>query len=159
MTDGFTDRTKELFWAKVGRVDDADSCWLWTASTTSHGYGTFRINNKTYMAHRMSCQMATQVILSTEHHVMHSCDVPRCVRPSHLSIGTRAANMADMAAKRRSTIGVRNPGAKLRENEMLAIRSMHEDRTPMNRIAMVFGVSPSLISRICAGHRWGRVAA
>lgn len=40
--------------------------------------------------------------------VMHSCDNPCCVRPSHLTVGSVADNQADMASKGRGYWGARD---------------------------------------------------
>jgi hypothetical protein len=41
--------------------------------------------------------------------VLHRCDNPPCVRVSHLFLGTRADNLADMRAKGRGVGGPNNP--------------------------------------------------
>jgi len=85
-----------LYWAKVDKSSD---CWLWTASLVC-GYGSFRFNGRTHRAHRLSWILQHGAIPSGKH-VLHKCDTPACVNPSHLFLGGQLENMRDMVAKGR----------------------------------------------------------
>lgn len=88
---------EERFWS---HVDKSGECWIWTASRVPWGYGkTVRNREETY-AHRYSWEMAYGPIPDGML-VMHSCDNPPCVNPSHLLLGTPKDNMDDMRAKGR----------------------------------------------------------
>lgn len=88
----------ELFWPNVHFTE---GCWLWTAATTNYGYGHIRLKGtEDVSAHRVSWMLAYGSIPEGMH-VLHRCDVPACVRPTHLFLGTHADNMADMTAKGR----------------------------------------------------------
>ena len=84
---------QERFWSKVDR---SGKCWLWTASRNSSGYGKFDGEG----AHRVAWRLAYGVIPYGAC-VLHRCDMPRCVNPAHLWLGTQADNVADMVAKGR----------------------------------------------------------
>lgn len=73
-------------------------CWLATRCLNYKGYCV--VTKAHIRAHR----------ISWEHHfgpipdgllVLHSCDVPNCVNPNHLFLGTNADNMADKMRKGR----------------------------------------------------------
>ena len=91
--------------------------------------------------------------------VLHRCDVPACVNPDHLFLGTQADNMADMFAKGRGkhvvprdNRGARNPMAKLSDATVAEIRSLI--RTASQReIAGRYGLHQSQVSRIANGRR------
>jgi hypothetical protein len=96
-------------------------CWLWTGAATPFGYGNFMVmkagKKSTEKAHRFSYQL---------HHgpipkgmvVMHKCDVPGCVNPDHLSLGTPSENSRDIVKKGRwknwDKSGDKNPNSKAR---------------------------------------------
>lgn len=83
-------------------VEPNSGCWLWDGAATTLGYGLFYEAGKTVYAHRESWRRANGEI-PTGMEVCHRCDVPLCVNPSHLFIGTHKENFRDMAGKGRGT--------------------------------------------------------
>lgn len=113
------------FWAKVD-IKGPDDCWLWTATVTSKGYGSFAVApKKTATAHKVAWALAKNngVMSDPKDHIMHSCDVKRCVNPGHLELGTAAQNNRDAIDR-----GVRVP-RKQSDNEFC---KHGHPRTPEN---------------------------
>lgn len=84
---------EERFWAKV---DETDDCWLWTGTLTKEkegeGYGQFKVNGRTIVAHRFAWELVNEEI-PADLVVDHLCRVRRCVRPEHLELVTPYENM------------------------------------------------------------------
>ena len=91
------------------KVNKTDTCWLWTGSTrgATH-YGWFKVNGKRKASHRFAYETFNGPIAEGKI-IMHTCDVPRCVNPSHLIQGTYKDNMQDCISKGRF-----NPGGGIK---------------------------------------------
>lgn len=150
----------QRFWDKV-EIESPDGCWLWSASTTHNGYGTFRLprNGKLVRAHRLSYESAHGPIPDGMF-VCHSCDTRNCVNPSHLFVGTAKENTADMMRKKRhrpvGPIGESAGASKLKEDEVRTIRACR-DLLPQTELGRVFGVSQDSVSLILAGKTWKHI--
>lgn len=89
------------FWAKVDKSAGKNECWLWTGKRKAGewDYGIHVVRGHNIRAHR------TAWILTHgdpgELFVLHRCDTPACVNPSHLFLGDHDANMEDASNKKR----------------------------------------------------------
>lgn len=135
-----------------------DTCWLWTGSVNTWGYGQIRDERGRYTsAHRMSYRLLVAP-LRDDKHVLHRCDNPRCVRPSHLFLGTAAQNMADKCAKGRQARGSSHGSSKLRETDVIAIRRAIVAGEPLNSIATRYGVTRHAIADIARRKSWAHLS-
>ena len=145
----------ERFWMNVRTGGD---CWEWLGYRDPNGYGRLNVNGKPALAHRLSWELEHRVKLTPGQHVLHKCDNPACVRPSHLMDGDHAMNMADKMSKGRHVYGVSkgaaHGGAKLTENDVLEIRASSDTGVSL---ASRYGVSPTQISDIRNRRSWKHI--
>jgi hypothetical protein len=163
---------EERFYAKVEKIEGG--CWLWIGRLNRSGYGDLYYDGKKRRAHRISYEIHVGEVPDGMF-VCHSCDVPMCVNPAHLWIGTNEENMRDMVAKGRHktaarmaiknvskgknyNAGERNARAKLKEADVLQVINLCSQGKTRKYIANQFGVSASLISEIRNGKRWAHLA-
>ncbi len=152
---------EERFWEKVDR-GDPDECWLWTAATYGSGYGAFRVggrSGKTWHAHRWLWQHLNHP-LGNSTHVLHRCDNPPCVNPSHLFIGTHTDNMRDMIAKARrdTAVGEDNGLAKLTAASVLEARASYSgQRGECKALCQRYGVHKNTMLAALHGRTWRHV--
>lgn len=81
---------------------DGNGCWIWNGALRKDGYGILKINGRCDGAHRYSYEISKGEI-PTGLFVCHKCDVPSCVNPEHLFIGTQEDNMKDSVSKGRKS--------------------------------------------------------
>lgn len=158
-TDDPTKKTiADRFWDKVDRRGPED-CWPWTAATNEHGYGVMRPEGQrsgpTVKAHRVSLMLAGVDIDGLV--IRHSCDNPPCVNPSHLSVGTKADNSADMVERGRSARGSRSGASKLTESQVVEIRVRCAAGELHRVLAVDYGVSRTTITQVVNGTTWRHV--
>lgn len=134
-------------------------CWIWTGARNTRGYGGIWVGKSNYRAHRVSYELFVGKIPAGLC-VMHTCDTPSCVRPSHLRTGTDTDNVRDMDAKGRRGItkGEAAFGAKLTEAKVLEIRKRYAAGGVSHRnLGEAFGVHPSMIGLIVSRKNWRHV--
>ena len=131
-------------------------CWIWTGGRQRRNrYGTFGVDGRMLLAHRVSYTIHKGEI-PCGLHVLHKCDVPYCVNPDHLFVGTHWDNMADKERKGRGNQlrGQKHANAKLTESDVYYIRSSSETA---NALAARFGVSFGLIGHVRKRRAWKHI--
>lgn len=150
------------FWAKVDRGGGPDACWPWTAGKDKDGYGKFAITvdgrHVDRRAHRYAYEL-TRGRIERELCVLHSCDNPPCVNPSHLRAGTADENNKDKARKGRAwrPHGELQGAAKLTAASVAEIRRRVANGETQRSVAAAFGVSQSTVSHCVTGARWAHL--
>ena len=157
---------EERFWSFVDKDGpvvrpELGPCWLWTGALSNKGYGKFPVRLapkvvRLYVASRFVMELGGSPI-PDDLDACHKCDNRACVRPDHIFPGTTADNLADMAAKGRSTRGERNALAKLTDNSVRAIRTASAAGARVRHLARQYGVSEAAISLAVKRRTWQHV--
>jgi len=156
-------RLRKSLWDRFHEkfVPDPNSgCWLWTGATKEFGYGVIGLGHRedgTAKAHRVAYQLYKGDIPSGMN-VLHSCDLPCCVNPTHLRLGTLSDNSQDCVARGRhkspNNRGERATWAKLNFENVEQIKKREMAGTAYARL---YGVSKSTIYQIWSGRNWSTV--
>lgn len=128
-------------------------CWVWLRSVNNKGYGVISLGQQRRgYAHRESYRLFKGEI-PEEMEVCHRCDVPCCVNPNHLFLGTHHENMLDSAKKGRRYLipprrGTSHHNAKFTPELLAMIRS---DRRSARAIADELGCNKETVRRVRRG--------
>ena len=133
------------------RVDKSGDCWIWLGRLTDDGYGILDVDVKGKLAHRLAWEMESDSIPDGME-VCHHCDNPRCVRVSHLFLGTHQENIADRDRKERGGV------AKLTKSQVAEIRRIYSHGSiTQKELAARYGVARCTISAITTGTNWKHI--
>jgi len=145
----------ELFWSNVLRPDPG-ACWEWQSGCNAYGYGQFmiwKVKKAPEISHRMAW-MLTYGPIPPGKCVLHRCDNRRCCNPSHLFLGTRPDNTADMVHKERHARGERAGNVKLAKKQVIEIEQLAIEDTNQREIAIWYSITQPRVSRIKHHRIW-----
>jgi len=148
----------ERLWRRVSKLGDGvNDCWLWQGGRRGVGYGGInvplangeRLNMGT---HRFS-YMLEHGYLPDDLDILHACDTPSCVRPSHLFAGTARDNSRDMAAKGRTAVRINetHPRCKITNAGVIDIRTRRALGVKCQVLANEYDVSSAYVSMLTTG--------
>jgi HNH endonuclease len=147
---------KKRFWAKVNKLPGNNSCWLWTASKDTFGYGQICVKGEMFSSHRVSFEMSRGKIPDGAQ-VLHKCDNPSCIRPKHLFLGNDAINSKDRVAKGRQAKGEKIHTAKLTARRVMQLRSLRAEGYKYTELSEWFGIGVPQVFSICKGRAWKHI--
>lgn len=142
-----------------GTMTHGSGCWEWRR-VNNRGRGIFCAGGGRCLASRASWIIFRGSIPGGKH-VLHYCDNPRCVNPSHLWLGDHADNMADKKAKGRASRmpGEDHPLAKLTNEQVREIYELAKARElTQSEIGKKYGVTNCTVSNIVRGTQWASVS-
>ena len=145
---------EKRFWEKV---EKHRKCWLWTGAI-GHHYGQIQNNGTLCPAHRVSWILKYGEIPKGLQ-VLHRCDVPLCVRPSHLFLGTQSDNIRDAMKKGRYKVmvGSLNGKALFSESEITELRKLAQRGVSFQSLADKHKVHVKTIEKIVGRRSWKHI--
>jgi hypothetical protein len=149
-------------------IKQDDGCWIFQGAKNCHGYGMIGLGKRSdgiERCHRVSYRHFIGEIPKGMF-ICHKCDVPACVNPEHLFIGTPKDNHTDMRNKNRHSNPPRNLhdcgeyryNSKLNDDLVRNIRIEYSHGASMYSIAKRLQMSNTTISKVINRLSWKHVA-
>ncbi|MEK6884344.1 MAG: HNH endonuclease signature motif containing protein [Nanoarchaeota archaeon] len=151
-------KAKQRLLKRIEKVKSG--CWIWKRSKTDVGYGHLTFDGIYYSAHRFS-YIIYKGEIPKGLFVLHKCDNRLCVNPKHLFVGNQSDNMKDCYIKNRhariSVLGQEAWNSKLKDKDVVKIKKLYKMGLIQKKIAEMFNVDRSLISRVINNKRWKHI--
>ena len=132
----------------LDNIKKQGDCWIWQKALSAD-YGITHIDHKQYKAHRVSYLLHKGAI--GDLCVLHTCDVPACINPDHLYLGTRLDNSRDMMVRNRKSTKLTNDIVICIRREYADNRYVHGIQT---KLAHKYGVARPTMQHILSGATW-----
>lgn len=136
---GRTDVAMRLRQGSVPRGE----CVEWAGARLRGGYGVIQVDGRPVKTHRAA--LALREAVPSGACVLHSCDNPACVSPSHLRVGTHRENMADRQNRRRQR--------RLSEGVAAGLAEALASGAGLREASRSLGVSPSTVQQFAHSDR------
>lgn len=148
---------RERFELYLPSPRESEECWPWQGHCHKRGYGRFHVANRVgeYPLSRFAHRIAWQIYHGPVPYglkVLHKCDNPPCVNPSHLFTGTGSDNSQDMVSKGRGPAQQIKADLAARLIEALALH--RQGVISISQIARDFSVQRRSVQRINEGRAW-----
>lgn len=132
---------EEILADLLAYTDQQDDCQIWRGAVNTDGYAHMFGNVK---VHRLVYELVSGV-KPTGYVVCHSCDVPLCINPDHLSLGTPADNMHHKFLRNRQP-------RVITKEIVFKVRELLNTTTMKNtEIAQQMGINPRRVADIKHG--------
>lgn len=145
-----TDDATRRYWLSVDKTED---CWARKGAIARDGYGVLRSNYRRIGAHRYAWLMEHGTIPEGMI-VCHRCDNKKCVRLSHLFLGTPADNTRDMIYKCRNCHGTRHHASRLNEFKVRELHGLFMIGWTDKQLAKRYGIDASSARAARLGMTW-----
>lgn len=140
-------------------VRGPDECWLWQRFCDDFGYGHVYdpATKASRDAHVAAWELANGPVPEGML-VRHLCNVPACVNPRHLALGTQADNMRDKVEHSRQQKGEECYNSKLTAAQVIEIRERYAaGGIAQTALAREYGTSSQNICAIIHRKAWTHV--
>jgi hypothetical protein len=128
-------------------------------SVNDDGYGRVTWRGESWRAHRLSYTAFVAPIRS-DLSCLHKCDVPACINPAHLYLGTQRDNISDFIERGVGYYWNQYSKSVLTEVQVAEIKFLCAERPRRfthRQIADAYKVTRSTVSSISRGEHWRHV--
>lgn len=146
------------FWAKVDKREP-DQCWSWLGTKTHSGTRGQIWYGETMIAATKASLILAGIEVPDGMCVLHRCDNPPCVNPSHLFLGTLGENNNDRTQKGRTARGEKSNKSTLTDSQVIELRSLFKlcKRGEKSKLAKQFGISFTTLNNIINRKTWSHL--
>jgi hypothetical protein len=147
-------------WIRRHATTPDGECLIWPFGRAGKGYAgpvwPDGSAGRCVTAGRYMCELVHGPAPTEIHETAHSCGngAEGCIHPLHMRWATPRENDADKTAHGTRLVGINQPGAKLDDEKVRAIRS---SKGTQQSIADRFGVSRNAVRQVLSGRTWGHV--